>query len=371
MRLRSAIVASAPSMPLLLALGCFEPEPEPNWLYQGEWMDVEGRGRTADETCKGTFDYLDRYAEAISVEFGVDEHLGAYHWYSEARFEAEGPCRSSNTNPFACAADGGVYSWVIAVDHEIAHMGHIDLASHCPSVFREGLAVYYSTSGATPSSGAIELLAQRFQALDGALPPAEYYIAGRFMGMLVRRFGLDAVLDVCEINGAHRDPETFASAMISVLGASPDELVDDLANETGCNSWEEYQSRVFACGEAGAARSAGVVDNDLLLRYRMGCDEETTVETMEWPNYGTISIVERIEFLHSGDYWVSMQDADDTFNFIVPPVELVLAPCEPCGRVLHFKAGEAFSDLQLDAGTYWLEMRADKDFSGEFTLRFF
>jgi hypothetical protein len=367
MRLQQLIIRQATTLLVGgLASGCVEPEP--NWLYQGQWMDVEGLGRTADETCKGTFDYLDRYAEAISVEFGVDEHLGVYHWYSDARYEPEGPCRASKT--FACAAVDGVYSSVIAVDHEIAHMGHIALASDCPSLFREGLAVYYSTSGSTPSSGAIELLAQRFQALDEGLPPAEYYIAGRFVGMLVRRFGLDAVLEVCEVNGVHRDPETFASAMISVLGASPEELVDDLANETECDRWDEYQSRVFACGEAGAARSAGVVDEDLLLRYRMGCDEETTVGATSWPNHDSIRIVERIEFLRSGSYWVFMRDVNDTLNFTVPPVELVLASCEPCGEVLHFKAGEVFSDFQLDAGTYWLEMRADEDFSGEFTLQF-
>jgi hypothetical protein len=246
-------------------------------------------------------------------------------------------------------------------------MGHIALASYCPSLFREGLAVYFSTSGHTPSSGDIELLAQRFQALEGPLPSAEYDIAGRFVGMLVRRFGLPAVLEVCEVNGAHRDPESFASAMISVLGASPDELVDDLANETGCHRWDEYQSRVFACGEAGAARSAGVVDEKLLLRYRMGCDEETTVG----PRNGSIRIVERIEFLHSGSHWVAMFDANKTlWGNPVPPVELILAPCEPCELDLTFMPGDAVGPISVDAGTYWLEMRADEDFSGEFTLEF-
>jgi hypothetical protein len=333
-----AVMTRQTFMLLFLVLVPGRIEPAPNWLYQG-----------------------------ISVEFGVDEHLGAYHWYSEARFEAEGPCRVSNRNPFACAAVDGVYSSVLAQDHEIAHMGHLALASPCPSVFEEGLAVYYSTSGATPSSGAIELLAQRFQALDERLPAAEYYIAGRFVGMLVRRFGLDAVLEVCEVNGAHRDPESFASAMISVLGASPGELVNDLANETGCHRWDEYQSRVLACGEASAARSAGVVDEKLLLRYRMGCDEETTVG----PRNGSVRIVERIEFLHSGSHLVSMFDANKTlWGDPVPPVELILAPCVPCDMHWSFMPSDAVGPISVDAGTYWLEMRANEDFSGEFTLEF-
>jgi hypothetical protein len=345
----------------ILALGCVEepPEPEPNWLFQGEWIDVEDRGRSADETCKGTFDYLERYAESLSVEFGVNEHLGIWHWYSEARYETEDPCKGS---PLACAGYGGVFSSAILLDHELVHSAHIALNSPCPSVFREGLAEYYSTSSQTPSSGDIELLAQRFDALDVQLPGEEYDIAGRFVGMLVRRFGLDAVLEVCEINGLHRDPETFASAMISVLGASPDELLADLANETECDRWQQYQSRVFACGEANAARSAGVVDEDLLLRYELGCDSETTVG----PRAGSIRIIERIEFLHSGPHFIAMSDEDNK----VPPVELTVAPCVPCERHFAFMPGDAVGPMQIEAGTYWLEMRADEGFEGEFTLRF-
>jgi len=149
-------------------------------------------------------------------------------------------------------------------------------------MFEEGLAVYYSTShystgGETPSSGDIELFAKRFAAPDVELPAAEYSAAGRFMGFLVRRFGLETVFEVCSITGIQPDAETLASAMTSVLGASPEQLLAELVDETQCDSWSLYQSRVFACGEANAARSAGVVDDDLLLRYRMGCDEETTV----------------------------------------------------------------------------------------------
>jgi hypothetical protein len=351
--------AAAPLL-AILALACMEEpsDPEPSWLFQGEWIDVEDRGRSADETCQGTFDYLNRYAEALSVEFGVNEHLGVYHWYSEARYETEDPCEGL----LACAGYGGVFSTDVLIDHEIVHSAHIALNSPCPSVFREGLAVYYSTSGETPSSGDIELLAQRFHALDEPLPSAEYDIAGRLVGMLVRRFGLNAVLEVCEINGLSRDPETFASAMTSVLGASPDELLVELANETECDHWRQYQSRVFACGEAGAARSAGVVDEDLLLRYEMGCDAPTTVG----PRAGSIQIIERIEFLHSGPHWVAMFDQDNK----APPIKLTVASCAPCGTPSTFMPEDAVGPFSVEAGTYWLEMRADEGFEGEFTLRF-
>jgi hypothetical protein len=352
--------AAAPLL-AVLALGCVEEpsEPAPNWLFQGEWIDVEGRDRTADETCGGTFDYLDRYAEAVSVEFGADEHLGIYHWYSQELYDAQEPC---GPNTHACFGLDGTLSAAVTVDHELVHMAGHAASTHCPRMLEEGLAVYYSTGGETAPNRDIELLAARLDAPDEKLPAAEYDIAGRFVGMLVRRFGLDAVLEVCDMAGIHSDAEALASAMISVLGASPDELLAELANDTECDRWQQYQSRVFACGEAGAARNAGFVDEDLLLRYEMGCDAQTTVG----PRAGSIRIVERIEFLHSGPHWVAMFDADNK----VPPVELTVAPCVPCETPWTFMPEDALGPFTVDAGTYWLEMRADEGFEGEFTLRF-
>ncbi len=298
------------------------------------------------------------------MEVGAEEHLGVYHWDSEARFEAERPCGYGSL-AVACTIDEEVFSATIPVEHELAHMANNLVGAPCPSVLSEGLAVYYGWAGwETPSKGDLELLAKRFDAPDEKLPRAEYDVAGHFAGFLVRRFGLDAVLEVCRLAGRRPDSETFESAMKSVLGGSAEELLADLvASEPECNEWPWYRSRVFTCGEAGAARHAGVVDDELLLRYRMGCGEENTVG----PIRDTIWIVEQIEFLHSGPHWVAMLDAD----YKVPPVLLELAQCEPCGWVNTFIAGDAVGPLQqIEAGTYWLEMRADAGFSGEFTLQF-
>jgi hypothetical protein len=348
----------------ILASGCVEtpPDPEPDWLFQGEWIDVEGRGRTADETCKGTFDYLDRYAEAVSVEFGANEHLGVYRWYSQERYEEEKPC--NGRLPGACAGLNGTFSAGIPVDHELVHMANfLALPTlRCPSVISEGLAVYYSTGGETPSTGDFELLAQRFESPDEDIPTPEYDIAGRFVGMLVRDFGIDAVLELCTTTGSKPDAETLETAMISVFGSSPAQLLEELVNDTTCPIWRDYQSRVFACGEAGAARSAGSVDEYLIRSYELGCDAETTVG----PRGGSIWIIEQIEFLHSGPHLVSMWNADNK----VPLVELVVAPCVPCEQNWKFMPGDAVGPMQIEAGTYWLEMRADEDFSGEFTLEF-
>jgi hypothetical protein len=104
------------------------------------------------------------------------------------------------------------------------------------------------------------------------------------------------------------------------------------------------------------------VHEDLLLRYELGCGSETTVG----PRAGSIRIIERIEFLHSGPHFIAMSDEDNK----VPPVELTVAPCVPCERHFAFMPGDAVGPMQIEAGTYWLEMRADEGFEGEFTLRF-
>jgi hypothetical protein len=104
------------------------------------------------------------------------------------------------------------------------------------------------------------------------------------------------------------------------------------------------------------------VHEDLLLRYELGCGSETTVG----PRAGSIRIIERIEFLHSGSHWVAMFDEDNK----VPPVELTVARCVPCERQWPFMPGDAVGPMEIEAGTYWLEMRADEGFEGELTLRF-
>jgi len=60
---------------LVVAGGCGD-DYAPNYLYRGEWVDIDGRGRSVEQTCGGTFAFVDSYAGALAEEFGVEGHLG-------------------------------------------------------------------------------------------------------------------------------------------------------------------------------------------------------------------------------------------------------------------------------------------------------
>jgi hypothetical protein len=350
----------APVLVLLAcANACDEAPYEPNWLFQGQWIDIDGRDREPDETCAGSFDYLDRYAGALSVEFGVHQHLGSYRWYSPERYEADEPCGDSR--PYACAWHHGADTPLLPHEHEVVHLANF-LAGECPSAITEGLAGYYAASGATPSRAELERLFARFEDPSAKIPDDEYAALGRFVGHLIERFGLEAILDVCVYAGVDSSGVELASAMEGILGASPEQLLADLlAQPQTCDSFERHQSRVYACGLAEAAPDAGVAGlpgQQFEIAPKIDCSDESTVG----PLGGEIWITQRIDLWVDGDYFVGLQPGFAGQD--VADVRLSLARCEPCAEVRVFEPGDAAEPEWFDAGRYWLELRAPEDFRG-------
>jgi hypothetical protein len=347
---------------LALVCGCEDPY-EPNYLFRGEWIDIDGRGRTAQETCGGTFEYVDAYAGALAVEFGVREHLGSYRWYSPEQYEAELPCAPLD-EAYACAFDDGIlHTPLIPHEHEMVHLADF-AAGNCPDALGEGLAEFYSTLGDDATSSDFERLAARLKVPTGHPPHAEYGILGRFAGYLVNRFGLQAVLDICRITGRYPDEAQFSTAMESVLGVSVTQLLADFEPELGsCNASKYYQSRVFACGAAEAAPNAGVVSESTSIErtFTLDCANDMTIG----PVGDQIWIVERIDLDADATYLISMDGEGDGVE--IAEVELVLAKCEPCGTVRTL-AGDFIGPEDFDAGRYSLELRAPADFVGSVTV---
>lgn len=350
---------------ILLALVCAcEQDPvDPNWLFHGEWIDVDGRDRTVEDTCAGTFEYLDRYAGALAVEFGVSEHLGSYRWYSSEQDEADDPCSAFNAYACAWPDGGGVDTPLLPHEHEVVHLANF-AAGACPNALAEGLAEYYSTLARSPKSVDFDLLVARLEEPSQPFvhpPGREYGILGRFAAFLVERFGLDAILEVCRITGRYPDSDELTSTMESVFDVSTDTLLSDFAAELGpCNSAEFYQSRIFACGAGEAAPDAGLVAEEFETTYVLDCANESTVG----PVGDEIWIVERVDFEVDATYVIALLDEDGE----IPEVELILAKCEPCGRVHSFAVGEFIYPEQVKAGRYSLELRAPADFIGTLTL---
>ncbi|MFV8752019.1 hypothetical protein ACNOYE_15850 [Nannocystaceae bacterium ST9] len=336
-------------------------------MFRGEWIDIDGRDRSADEACAGTFEYIDAYAGALAVEFGVTEHLGSYRWYSPDQYDADLPCGPQYPYPYACAIDEdyALHTAFIPHEHEMVHLVNFS-AGMCPSVISEGLAEYYGTSASTPSSSDIERLSSRLAAPAEKISNGDYAIAGRFAAYLVERHGLEAVLDVCRASGRDPSADELSDAMTEALGLSTQMVLDDFADEftngpSICNRADYYQSRVFACGAAAAAPEAEMIDGEFVRTYEFGCASATTVG----PFIDTIKIVERIDIDVDAIYAIRLQ-AEEGVDF--SGVELTIAACGPCEGAFVY-VGDVADVIQLDAGRYSLELRAPSDFSDSVTVK--
>lgn len=349
---------------MLLALlgGC--EQHEPNWLYRGQWIDIDGQGRDGSETCAGTFKYLDAYAGAVSKEFGANRHLGSYRWYPRDTYDAVAPCGDDLLYPYACVLDGVVHTAFMPQEHEVVHLAD-GLAGKCPNALAEGLAVYYAPDGLTPAASDINLLGPRLENPSVRIPNGEYNILGKFAAFLVREYGIDSVVEVCSLTGRYPSGAELAFAMESVLGASPAELIDQLSEEpSACDSFDRYRSRVFACGVGEAAPDAGRVgETSITATFTLGCASEMT--SGPYAVSDTIWINQRLDLEADALYLVAMYGED---GLQIPEVEFTLAKCEPCGAVRTI-VGEFIGPENFDAGRYSLELRAPADFSGSVIVK--
>ncbi|PRP94161.1 hypothetical protein ENSA5_41160 [Enhygromyxa salina] len=351
-------LAALGSISLALAGGCSEELYEPNVLFFGEWIYIDGRDRSPEETCGGTFAYVDAYAGALAAEFGVSEQLGAYRWYSLEQNAVELPCDSVK---LSCASnDRVIHTWVLPLEHEIVHLANY-AAGACPSALSEGLASYYSATAHDARTRDFERLVARMQEPSIRPPNREYGILGRFAAYLVARFGLEGVLEVCRTTGRYPSGAQLSAALESVLGASTDELLADFEPELGaCNEGERYRWRVFGCGVGEAAPDLGRVSQDrehtIDTTFTLDCANEVTIG----PLGGKIWAAGRFDVDDEGVYtlWIPESAADN------PEVELRIVECEPCGRPQYGYIGDLGS-IRLDAGRHSIELHAPADFRGD------
>ncbi|WP_146157432.1 hypothetical protein [Enhygromyxa salina] len=352
---------------VVLSLGgsaCVEEPHEPNWLFQGKWIDIDGRDRSADETCGGTFAYVDAYAGALAVEFGVTGHLGPYRWYSPEQYAAELPCDDA----VACYSPSAqcIHSRQLPDIHEVVHMAAF-AAVRCPDVLGEGLAEFYdSGAGLDAQTRNLDLLAALLDAPSFPRGSDEYGIVGRFAAYLVEHFGVEAVLDVCRITDRFPDGPALAAAFKSVLGMTTKELLADFELELGpsCNRFRNYQSRVFACGAAQAAPDLGLVSVDgehaIEETFTLDCANDIMIGPLD----DKMWLTRRFDIDADEIYVLGMWGEDGAE---IPGVELTLVKCEPCAKVLS-GPGPFIGPMDLDAGRYALELHAPADFRGRVTV---
>ncbi len=354
MRTRATLAALVAVCPLLLACEP-APAPEPDFEWRGEWLDILGFGSAPEQTCAGSFAYLDDFAGATAQEFGVSGQLGVYRWYSPAEFAADDPCMSAAAG---CTGSNGVFTRLMPFEHEVVHLVNNRVVA-CPSVLAEGLAEVYGTTSQTPEVWDVMPLIR--QSAQGPIALADYPLAGAFVADLIESYGLPDVLRLCELSGPYPDEDEFAAATEAALGDSLAQVLAAFA-DFDC-SFEEYRSRHFECGgEPDLVVGAEPVE----LELELDCQSPTTVG----PRDQEIWTLAQVRVLEPGTYLAELTTQTGSYDGL----RVELAECVGCSASprVHDVASDGAAvaaPIQLNANDFMVRIFASPEFADLVTVR--
>ena len=348
----------------LLGLACVAEQPAgPDFEWQGEWIDIWGIGKQPEDTCAGTFAYLDGFADAISSEFGVDAHLGVYRWYSHERFDEYDPCRNPG---LGCAGLNGAFTYFMPFEHEVVHLANIQ-SFPCPRLLSEGLAEYYSPNSETPTSGDIQSL------LEGpttSLAGSDYPIAGAFVAYLVETYGHDALLEICRLTGPAPTAELLAETMTSTFGVPLEQVIDDFGfwEDIYACEYSQYRAKLYECGQPPAT----VLERQTVtLDVTLDCNDARTIGPRDQEIWTLVNF--RVAAEGSTTYEISLKD--DTGAYI-DEVGFELIECAACGDGPRWVKQDPDPELSglwvsyLFPGDYFIKLWGPPEFVGNMTLTF-
>lgn len=346
----------------LLGSACAPDEPAemPDFEWQGTWITIWGFDTLPEDTCAGTFRYLDGYAGMLAAEYGITEPLGTYRWYSDAEFLDVDPCsRASN----GCAGLNGVFARVMPLEHELVHSANI-MTTVCPSLLSEGLAEYYGTNSSTPASRDLRSLLE-----DPGVrpfPASDYPLAGAFAAFLIENYGLDQILEVCERAGLTPTAAEFSDAVSATLDVPLETLTSSF--ETFDCSYQQYRSKVYECSQSP---SIVIGVEDVESTFSLDCSDDLTIG----PRDNEIWTLTTVEAAQSGTYLVALKDESGSIVEDTAGLEIIQCntKCADYPRVHSFKPGlgPVFGPIQLDAGIHAVRIWGEPNASAIFTLQFF
>ncbi|MCB1280574.1 MAG: hypothetical protein KDB18_03540 [Salinibacterium sp.] len=329
----------------------------PDFEWQGTWVTIWGFDTQPEDTCAGTFQYLDDYSGLLAAEYGITEPLGVYRWYSDAEFLDDDPCRRASNG---CAGLNGVFARVMPLEHELVHAANI-MTTVCPSLLSEGLAEYYGTNSKTPTSRDLSSLLG-----DPGVrpfPASDYPIAGAFAAYLVENYGLDQVLEVCERAGISPSAAEFSDAVSVALNVSLDTLASKF--ESFDCSYQQYRSKLSECSQSP---SLVIGVEDIKSTFNLDCSDELTIG----PRDDEIWTLATAEATHSGTYLVALKDESGTVVEDIVGFEIIQCDtkCADYPRVHSFKPGmgPVIAPVELDAGTHAIRIWGEPETSALLTL---
>ncbi len=246
---------------LVTASACSEPEPD--FVWRGEHLDIRGHGVQESDYCGGTFTHVDAYMGEVAALFG---------------FEGPRPVLSIGPSEFVddhcpagvtgCAIDGHatVLETAVPLDHELVHVAQRS-AVDCPPLLAEGLAEYSSWNywdwGVDPNR--IELVVDAWS--RGESDYRDYSLLGHFVGFLVEVHGLDRVLVACELSGTSPSIDQFEAAMQSAFGLPLEQLLAEYQSDYPRCSARDMSRKLVECGQAldGALEVGQTIELDFDL----------------------------------------------------------------------------------------------------------
>jgi hypothetical protein len=295
---------------LVATIGCGLPEP----TEEGEHVRVAMDPGLS--LCGDGVGHMDAFTALVAAELDVAAPTGddriVFHWLHPADFESRTICINDNGG---CAWHNDIYATTAPLDHEIVHS--LGWAYGTPPVFFiEGLAVAYElpppdrSDGLIPATNVLDVAAGTG---DLWLPGELYPLAGAFVGFLIERHGIAAVLRVYErlrlADGRRRITRIFEQE----LGESLEQAAAAFDLTRGVCSPRAWRRKLFECAAPEIAW-----DGASWSEFRtLDCDQEDVVG----PFFGHVALYHTLEVPETGVYEVAMigdagPGSDDAWNAV-------------------------------------------------------
>ena len=304
--------------------------------------------------CGDPTGHMDHFIRLTAAELRVTPPTGdrriSYYWLDRDHFEELSRCGAREVA--GCAwGDDLIFARSFPIDHELVH-SLAQTYGAVPPMFGEGLAGVYEVPAPGPDdepwmTGAT--VAEVIEEFQGEYLPAEHYpLAAAFVGFLIERNGVDALLRAMAHMRYTDGPRRISNLLEAELGAPLEQLSREFQITQYRCPGRALHRKLFECSAPEIAW-----DGELWVGHRtLGCDQDDVIG----PFYSeTLASYSTIEVPVDGTYALTViGDAEVGAGETRHAVTLLR--CGGCtGHVqATIAAGSRTQTLTLTAGLYSL-----------------
>jgi hypothetical protein len=226
---------------------CWQDDYDFEW--EGEYVTAYGYGYTEADVCGGSFAELDGHTAMIRAELGVeDAPPSVFRWLSPDFFESERPCPYDSAG---CAPLDGAVAQTLPNMHEVTHTLTQHISSDgCPRLLDEGLAmryyIYEPWEVLAPTWGDATMSLREAMEIGFEWTGTYYAHAARFVSFLVETYGLESIVQLCEVLPMEPRLATWDDAVRNIYGITLEQLLADYDEYPEC-SFSQMRARLWGC----------------------------------------------------------------------------------------------------------------------------